>query len=113
MKKKQKFFDTSIELKIEEALKSLKVKYVKQFYIESVTTTDFYVPESNLIIEADGCYFHSCPIHSPHAFKRKAARDVVITNSLRMLGYKVLRIWEHDINSFSKAKLKKLIKTML
>ena len=44
-------------------LDKLKVKYVRQFEAKDIGRFyDFYLPDSNLIIEVDGDYFHSNPL---------------------------------------------------
>jgi DNA mismatch endonuclease (patch repair protein) len=58
-------------------------------------------------IFVDGCYWHGCPLHatSPKtnaAFWRKKlaanrTRDHLVTRTLRQLGWRVLRLWEHEL----------------
>lgn len=110
---KHKYKDTSIEIKVEEALKMLGVEYVKQHHVPGVVVVDFYVPASNLVIEADGCRWHNCPVHSPHAFPNKPAKDALRTRLMQDRGYSVLRIWEHDINSMTIRKLSNFISNKL
>lgn len=55
----------------------------------------------------DGCFWHGCPRHGTKpktnaAFWRKKiqrnqARDKEVNRLLRKLGWKVLRIWEHEL----------------
>jgi len=55
----------------------------------------------------DGCFWHVCPKHgnvpaNNRAFwKRKltanGVRDVLVSRTLRRQGWRVVRIWEHDL----------------
>lgn len=117
MKRKRRqrkvYKDTSIELKTEEALKILGVEYIKQYDVPEILTVDFYLPEHNLIIEVDGCYWHNCPEHYPNNHKKKRGIDLVRTEMMRLSGYKVLRIWEHDINAMTISELSLLLSNKL
>lgn len=94
---------TSIELKVEDYLIQLGIKYESQKVIpEGRTISDFYIPEQRLVIYADGHYWHSLP-----GAKNKDCRQDFL---LGMNGYKVLRLSENKINDDSfKSKLKKEI----
>ncbi|MGI8966507.1 MAG: DUF559 domain-containing protein, partial [Limisphaerales bacterium] len=58
-------------------------------------------------ILVDGCFWHCCPKHSNlpvnnrHFWERKLKanqeRDRLATRTLRSLGWRVLRIWEHEL----------------
>ena len=68
---------------------------------------DFCFPKQRVAVFVDGCFWHGCPKHSNmpannRAFwKRKlaanATRDKLVKRTLRQLGWRVLRIWEHDL----------------
>jgi DNA mismatch endonuclease (patch repair protein) len=68
---------------------------------------DFVFRKERIAVFVDGCFWHCCPKHSNmprnnRAFwKRKldanAARDRAVTRHLRADGWRVLRIWEHDL----------------
>lgn len=104
-----KFKDTKIELKIEAELKRLGIKYQKQVPLCKKAIVDFYIPEQKIVIQADGCYWHGCPIHFPKGVKgRDMDRDerqnkVLITN-----GFDVHRFWEHEINKSVEECINKL-----
>lgn len=73
---------------------------------------DFVWPQARIAVFVDGCYWHCCPKHgktpeSNHEywerkFRRNQARDKEVNRALRAKGWKVLRIWEHDIQAASK-----------
>ncbi|MBI3895831.1 MAG: very short patch repair endonuclease [Acidobacteria bacterium] len=70
---------------------------------------DFVFPERRVAIFADGCFWHGCP-HCCHApvrnnsaywrekIKRNRARDQSNRRRLQTQGWRVLRIWEHELN---------------
>ena len=93
--------DTSIEVKIQSQLTNIGLVYKKHEVILRYKT-DIYIPALNLCIFADGCAYHPCPIHLNRAHKpfndtEKRIKEESITNDLLAKGYKVIRIWEHDI----------------
>lgn len=95
--RKVRFVDTSIELIIEKKLKQRNITYVKQRIFYSVARVDFYLPKLNLVIEADGCYWHGCSIHYPELSDRRL-KDIERDKKLIERGVKVIRFWEHEIN---------------
>ena len=68
---------------------------------------DFVFPRLKLAVFVDGCFWHCCPKHATKpannaAFWRKKlaankARDRRVTRTLRRLGWRVVRIWEHEL----------------
>ena len=63
----------------------------------------------------DGCFWHGCPSHvtwprTRAAFWRRKIegnqrRDRLVNRALRRLGWKVVRIWEHEVRRKDEAKL--------
>ncbi len=93
----KKFKDTSIEIKIEEKLKEKGIYYQKQIPLCNVAIVDFVLP-NKMIIQCDGCYWHNCPIHFPNNHVTQSKKDKRQDKELELQGYKVIRLWEHDIN---------------
>jgi DNA mismatch endonuclease (patch repair protein) len=68
---------------------------------------DFVFRARKLAVFVDGCFWHGCPRHfikprTNAAFgKKKIAanrtRDRLVTRTLRQLGWKVVRVWEHEL----------------
>jgi DNA mismatch endonuclease (patch repair protein) len=83
---------------------------------------DALIPDFNLVIFADGCFFHCCPKHGhipksnldywENKLKRNKARDRKINKELKELGYKTVRIWEHQLKD-DLAETKRKIKRVL
>jgi DNA mismatch endonuclease (patch repair protein) len=68
---------------------------------------DFVFRREKVAIFVDGCFWHGCPEHfrrpkSRQKFwdakiARNIARDVSVTKALRKAGWRVLRLWEHEL----------------
>jgi len=96
--------DTSIEIKIQNFLKELNIEFFTHQYIKDIEhgyQCDIIVPSRNLIIECDGDYWHANPIFYPNPTTKQQeqiSRDKIRTIELIANGFKVLRLWECDIN---------------
>lgn len=76
---------------------------------------DFIFPKLRLAVFVDGCFWHGCPQHGTQpkgnaAFWRKkfaanVARDRRADRALRRAGWRVLRIWEHELARKREARL--------
>jgi DNA mismatch endonuclease (patch repair protein) len=68
---------------------------------------DFVFRRVRVALFADGCFWHGCPVHGTRprtnaAFWRKKIarnreRDGEVTRFLRKNGWRVLRVWEHEL----------------
>lgn len=68
---------------------------------------DFVFYTEGVAVFVDGCFWHFCPKHRTMPKTNRAfwknkletnrKRDASITRRLRTHGWKVLRIWEHDL----------------
>lgn len=92
------FKDTKIELKIEQELVLRGINYQKQVPLCKVARVDFYLPEQRIVIQADGCYWHNCPIHGSGEVKNCTEKAQKQDSVLTFNGFNVYRFWEHDIN---------------
>ncbi len=76
---------------------------------------DFIFPKLRLAIFVDGCFWHGCPQHETQPknnrafwrrkFSRNKRRDLLVTRTLRKSGWRVLRIWEHELVRKHEARL--------
>ena len=89
LRKKNKI--SKIEKIVEELLIKNNINFIPQQRILNITKVDFYLPDINTIIYCDGDYWHN--------LSNYIERDNRINNILKENGYKVLRFWEHKINS--------------
>jgi DNA mismatch endonuclease (patch repair protein) len=77
---------------------------------------DFVFPKLRLAVFVDGCFWHGCPIHGTKPkqnaefwltkIAHNQARDRLVNRTLRKTGWRVLRIWEHEL---SRKKLSRLL----
>lgn len=96
--------DTSIELKIQNFLKQLNIEYFTHQYIKDIEhgyQCDILIPSMNMVIEADGDYWHKYPIGLDI--------DHIRTKELLEKGFKVLRLWEFEINDMTIEQFKERI----
>ena len=70
-------------------------------------TADFLFPSGQLCVFVDGCFWHGCPRHFTPPKRNRSwwkekiednkARDKRQRSSLRLAGWRVIRVWEHDL----------------
>ncbi len=100
--------DTSIEVKIQNFLKLLHLEFMTHYWMRNIQHSyqcDILIPKQKgisqkTIIECDGCYWHGCPICNltPHKDLLKLKmNDNDRTKELIEKGFRVIRLWEHDI----------------
>jgi DNA mismatch endonuclease, patch repair protein len=68
---------------------------------------DFVFPKLRIAVFVDGCFWHGCPLHATQPkqnaefwrtkIARNQARDLLVTRQLRARGWRVLRLWEHEL----------------
>jgi DNA mismatch endonuclease (patch repair protein) len=97
--------------------KDIELVLAKLFRIHKITgwrrhqkvfgKPDFIFAGLRFALFVDGCFWHGCPKHCKMPagnrvfwkgkFAANKARDRRVNRELRKLGWKVLRIWEHDL----------------
>ena len=87
--------DMKIE-KIQKYLNDLSIEFIPHKIISDIIHVyrcDIFIPKQNLIIECDGDYWHKYPV----------GRDIdkLRNQELIQKGYKIIRLWEHEINSIN------------
>lgn len=73
----------------------------------SVIRPDFVFREEKLVVFIDGCFWHRCPKHSSipkqnadfwlQKLELNVARDIATTAAFKKKGWRVMRVWEHDL----------------
>lgn len=68
---------------------------------------DFVFPKARLAVFVDGCFWHGCKIHGSRPktnqkfwaekLQKNKTRDQVVNRALRKRGWKVVRIWQHEL----------------
>ena len=76
---------------------------------------DFVFPKLRLAVFVDGCFWHGCPRHFTRPKSRQAfwdakilgnkQRDRLVNRTLRKAGWRVLRIWEHELRRREERRL--------
>jgi len=97
--------------------KDTEIALAKLFRINGVTgwrrnqpvfgKPDFIFPIWHVAVFVDGCFWHGCAKHSNMPASNRAfwkakltgnkARDRVVNQTLRREGWRVVRIWEHEL----------------
>jgi len=83
---------------------------------------DLVFPREKVAIFIDGCFWHGCPkcYRRPSSrqdywdpkVKRNTARDLEVSSLLKNLGWKVYRVWEHDLKHSPARVISGLIKLL-
>lgn len=76
-----------------------------------VVRPDFVFGREKVAVFVDGCFWHSCPLHAKvpesnrefwvHKLSRNVERDKFVDRELKKAGWKVWRIWEHELRANS------------
>lgn len=84
---------------------------------------DFIFRNHRLVIFVDGCFWHGCPKHASQpstniAFwkeklRKNKSRDQLVTKELRREGWRVLRIWQHELMARNERRLVERIRRAL
>ena len=97
--------------------KETELALVRMFRVEGVTgwrrhasifgRPDFMFRQQRVAVFVDGCFWHGCPKHSNlpannRTFWKKKltgnqTRDRLVTRTLRKDGWRVVRVWEHEL----------------
>jgi len=82
---------------------------------------DFVFPKQRIALFVDGCFWHGCPKHSnmpknnqefwEKKLHQNKERDKYVSRELKKTGWKVVRVWEHELKFQEKvvAKLSRLL----
>ena len=84
---------TSIETKVYAELKNRGLLFERQYLVNGKFLVDAYIPSLNLIIEADGRYWHSLE----RVIKKDKAENAYLTKC----GFDLVRLSEEEINNGS------------
>ncbi|MDB5354882.1 MAG: mismatch repair protein Vsr [Phycisphaerales bacterium] len=76
---------------------------------------DFVFPKLKLAIFVDGCFWHCCPKHSnlpvnnrlfwERKLEGNRRRDRLVSRRLRAAGWRVVRVWEHELSRKNRGRL--------
>lgn len=112
--------DTKIELKFKRYLKSKGIN--RRAKSKLTGHPDVYFPANKLAVFIDGCFWHKCKkcYVEPKSNKqywtlkisKNVKRDKLVNKLLKQQDIRVLRFWEHEINTDIEACYKRLIELM-
>jgi DNA mismatch endonuclease, patch repair protein len=98
----------STEWRVRSILMRAGLRGWKLHSIQIEGRPDFAFPRQRLAIFVDGCFWHGCPKckRTPHSnteywerkIERNIRRDRMTTTQLRRAGWRVIRLWEHQLN---------------
>ena len=84
---------------------------------------DFVFIRQRVAIFVDGCFWHRCPKHCrmpkgnrgywQTKIAGNATRDPLVTRTLRRAGWRVLRIWEHELARRNHARLVRRLSALI
>jgi DNA mismatch endonuclease (patch repair protein) len=76
---------------------------------------DFIFPKFRVVVFVDGCFWHGCPTHGTKPKSNRSywlnklssniKRDRLVTRTLRKSGWRVIRIWQHELSIKGRARL--------
>lgn len=79
---------------------------------------DFVFPKHRIALFVDGCFWHGCPKHSNMPGNNREfwmkkldankKRDEYVSRELSNMGWKVIRVWEHELGNSAKVAAKLL-----
>lgn len=76
---------------------------------------DFVFPKCRLAVFVDGCFWHGCPLHASQPATNRAfwkakltrnkSRDLLVARTLRRRGWRVFRVWQHELRRLNEQRL--------
>src|SRR3954464_13557190 len=102
------------ELRLIQVFRAVRIKGWRRGS-KLVGKPDFVFTKLKTAVFVDGCFWHGCPKHATWPKNRAAfwaakltgnrARDRKVNRLLRVKGWKVVRIWEHELRRKDEARL--------
>jgi DNA mismatch endonuclease (patch repair protein) len=115
--------DSKPEIIAREFLDQLNIKYKQHSMINEIKyryQCDFLIPKQKginqkIILELDGNYWHANPEYNgnfmnyPQKIRANRIKDFERTAQLEEKGFKVIRLWEHEIKDITLEKFKQIL----
>lgn len=99
--------DTKPEVSLRQALWRLGLRYRVKSRLPG--KPDIVFPGAKTVVFVDGCFWHGCPDHFQQPqqnasfwrtkVERNRARDKQVGDELVASGWRVLRVWEHEVRA--------------
>ena len=104
--------DTKPEVAFRSMLHRAGLRFRKDRYIKFEhrgVKVDVVFPSARVALFIDGCFWHRCPEHATMPtrnrdywlakFRRNMDRDATNNENLHQLGWRVVRVWEHEVKN--------------
>ena len=115
--------DTTPELQIRSLLHRAGLRYRVDYRVgtgRSAPRPDIAFTRAKVAVFIDGCFWHSCPEHAtmPKAnrefweakLRRNVERDRENDQALKLLGWEVIRVWEHEAPEIAGARIARTVR---
>lgn len=99
--------DTAPELALRKALWAAGLRYRLKTATHLPGRPDILFLGAKVAVFVDGCFWHGCPSHGTHPktnpefwlakISRNKERDAEVNQKLQNMGWKVIRLWQHDV----------------
>lgn len=99
----------STEVALMKILRKEKITGWRRHYNRVEGRPDFAFPKQEVAVFIDGCFWHGCKKHGTipktnvqfweEKIARNKERDKKVNRELKRHGWRVVRIWEHDIKN--------------
>lgn len=109
--------NTNPELVFRKILYKNGIRYRLHYKIDG--KPDIVIVSKKIAIFIDGCFWHKCPkcYRQPNSnldywlpkIQRNVMRDKAVNNNLKSKGWRVIRIWEHQIKKAPNKALDKVL----
>lgn len=97
--------DTGLEILLRKTLWSQGFRY--RVHPNLPGTPDLAFQRCKIAVFVDGCFWHGCPMHYTKPVRnaefwqdkldRNVSRDRRVDETLKALGWSVIRVWEHEL----------------
>lgn len=99
--------DNAPELRLRHVLHATGMRYRLRAALRG--KPDVVFPRARVAVFVDGCYWHGCPLHATRPktnaewwaarLDRNKARDKEVDAALAAAGWRVIRVWAHEVLS--------------
>jgi DNA mismatch endonuclease, patch repair protein len=106
MSRIRKFGNASTELKLLQLFRDFGITGWRR-HLDLPGRPDFTFRRQRVVIFVDGCFWHRCPVcnwkplsnteYWIPKLERNVEKDLAADRALKRSGWRVIRIWEHDL----------------
>jgi very-short-patch-repair endonuclease len=108
-------FGSKLEKNFANICDEANIEWVMQYKLKN-KRYDFFFPKYKILVEIDGNYIHSNEAEGfriDKPFKKKIFKNDAFKNIIaKSLGFKILRIWETELNNLTPKLLLEKIKNL-